>query len=165
MSAFGSSYDEFLETYKANRNEAVSRGLDADPLASAIESLLAASGQWQGTIAELLCMLRSHAVGRGPADGFPENPRGLRSRISRLIPALRSVGIEVSELPRTKKGYPLRLERVLSNAGERGERGEHSSLLNLEEERRKRERSGDQQRTPRAPDTPADEPSESRGDS
>lgn len=161
MSGFGSSYDEFLDIYKANRNEAVTRGLDADPLASAIESLLDTCCPWRGTIAELLCALRSHAVGRSPTDDFPENPRGLRSRIIRLVPALRSVGIEVTELPRTKKGYPLRIERVLSNAGERGERGELPTLLNLEKERKKRERSGDLQRAPRASSTPGEEDSES----
>lgn len=164
MGAFGTSYEEFIEIYRANRSEAVARGLDVDPLAWAISSLLASSCRWQGTAADLLRTLRSQAVSQEALDALPQTFRALGSRLRRLSPALRSIGVDVTDLGRTNKGYQLRLDRVPPAADEQCERSEHSTLLNLEEERKRRERSGDSQRSRSTPSAPADEPAESEGD-
>jgi len=157
MSAFGSTYEKFLDIYKANRRDAVARGLDVDSLAGTIGSLLATNLRFQGTASELLGRLRSHADSQEALDALPQNPRGLGSRLRRLSPALRSIGIEVTDLGRTNRGYQLRLERTQPVSDEHSERSEQSTLLDLEDERMRRERSGDPQRSQPSLMAPADD--------
>ncbi|MBU8922286.1 MAG: hypothetical protein KOO63_10755 [Bacteroidales bacterium] len=137
--SWGVSYEQFHGTYRNNRCEAVERGLDTDPLAHAICSFLETLSPWQGTKCELLSELRGHADTQEALDSLPTNARSLGAKLRRVSPALRIVGIEISELGRTSNGYQVRIEQLDSPADVRSERHEHSTLLNLEEEKRKRE--------------------------
>src|SRR5262249_41367371 len=70
---------EFLDAYRANRNDAVSLILESSPVASAIQQLVK-SGSWEGTHTELLEKMnplvpettRKHKI-------WPKNARALSS--------------------------------------------------------------------------------------
>lgn len=159
--AWRSSYGQFLEIYKHNRTNAVERSLDTDPLARALSSLLEEARLWEGTYGELHTTLRDRAVSQDARDALPQKPRGLSARLRRLSPALRAIGITVTDLERSNRGYLVRLVREAPGTSAHDEHREHSPLLNIEEEKRKRETyksNGRSQRSPRSPadDSPAD---------
>jgi hypothetical protein len=87
----------FLAALASNREEAVLQGLDADPVASAVQALLATQESWQGTATELLDVLSAEvpeAILRGRGT-WPSTPSALGDRLKRVTPILRHVGIEV----------------------------------------------------------------------
>jgi putative DNA primase/helicase len=93
----------FRAAYLANREGAVERALEADPLGDAVCQLVE-SGDWAGPPTELLARLGekvSDLVRKSPI--WPKAPNKLRDRLRRLAPSLRSWGI-VLDLETPKAG-------------------------------------------------------------
>lgn len=162
-SAWGVTYQEFLDQYRRNRQKAIERGLDTDIVARAIRWLLTSDSHWQGNIGELLVAIRSAPDLQDMSESFPATARGLGARLRRLAPALRAVGIVHTELGRIGSGFQVRLERASAPGDVRSVRCVRSSLLN--EERKKREVKEGIQHTQRAQRTPPGDPSDRGGES
>jgi len=106
--ALGFGNGAFMERYAGNRAEAVQETLDADPVASAIQSFLESidDTHWEGSCKELLERLKpvaGEAVQK--TREWPRSPRGLSSRLRRLVTFLREAGIEVTFPPRGTSGH------------------------------------------------------------
>jgi phage/plasmid primase-like uncharacterized protein len=80
-----------LDYYRQQRGRVVADVLDADPVAVAIQTLAEAT-PWSGTQGELL--KRITPDGSRP-DGWPKNARALTSRLRRLSPGLRQIGVRI----------------------------------------------------------------------
>jgi hypothetical protein len=87
--------DEFLQAYSDNRRESVSLSIETSPVATAIQTLVAA-GDWEGTATELLGALNGkvHEDIR-KAKTWPKDARAMSSRVRRLAPDLRQAGVDV----------------------------------------------------------------------
>ena len=89
----------FWSAYCGNREEAVDDVIDADPVAAAVRSLMAAQAVrtvWTGNASDLLGAL-AEMVGERAAKSktWPDSPRALAGRLRRAAPFLRKIGIEV----------------------------------------------------------------------
>jgi hypothetical protein len=94
----------FMDAYSGNRMEATESALDADVVAGAVRRFMADREEWIGTSAVLwqnLKELVDEDVRNTRA--WPKAPNTLTKRLRRLAPALRDVGIEYWEPPRTGK--------------------------------------------------------------
>jgi hypothetical protein len=86
----------FLRAYHANRGHANELALDADPIGAAVQGLMKARAEWEGTASMLLEVLASRAgeqVAR--RKDWPGAANALSSRIWRLAPNFRTIGIDV----------------------------------------------------------------------
>jgi hypothetical protein len=79
----------FLSVYRQNQQQAVESVLDTDVVADAIRSLPFTAGAWTGQLKDLLALIPESKT-------KPQSPRGLRSALVRLAPALRQVGITMT---------------------------------------------------------------------
>jgi len=90
----------FSSAYSSNRDEAVDDIIDADPVATAVCSLMAMRTMrtvWTGTASDLLGALAEVARDRAvKSKNWPVNPRALAGRLRRAATFLRKIGIEVS---------------------------------------------------------------------
>jgi hypothetical protein len=102
----------FIRAYAENIASAHELVLDASPVAQAVRAL-AAEGEWNGTVAELLGTLAGRVDdGTRRTKGWPTTPKALAGILRRLGPNLRAVGVGVTFLERTKRGRPVRLEHI-----------------------------------------------------
>jgi hypothetical protein len=87
----------FWNAYAGNRDQAVDSVIEADPVGSAIRSMMASRTEWTGTASDLLDAL-SKEVGERIAKAkiWPATPRALSGRIRRTTTFLRKVGIDIS---------------------------------------------------------------------
>jgi hypothetical protein len=110
--AFWSS-GTFDAAYRTNRDEAVDNVIDADPVASAIRTMMASVSSWEGTAASLLVALLRVSGEREPkSKSWPQTPRALGSRVRRAQTSLRKIGIEVTF---TREGHGRqRIVRIVS---------------------------------------------------
>lgn len=96
----------FMQAYKDNLNEAASLALEASPVAQALIKLLRGGKEplreWQGLCAKLLTHLPP-LIADVPRQQCPGSASALANAINRVIPALKSVGIEVTS-DRTNEG-------------------------------------------------------------
>jgi hypothetical protein len=95
----------FMDAYMGNRQEATESVLEADPVAGAVRGLVEKQGRWAGTATELwqtLNELVDEDVRHTKA--WPAAPNSLTSRLKRLAPALRGIGIEYGEDRSGSKG-------------------------------------------------------------
>jgi hypothetical protein len=90
----------FAQAYQQNREDAVGTVIEADLVASAVQSFIAARTVWRGTSADLLGALKV-AVGEDQArlKEWPTTPRALSGRLRRAAATLRKVGVEVTFEP------------------------------------------------------------------
>jgi hypothetical protein len=87
----------FWRAYAGNRDEAVDSVIEADPVGSAIRSLMATRTEWTGTASDLLGALSeevSETVRR--AKTWPATPRAISGRVRRAATFLRKIGIDIS---------------------------------------------------------------------
>jgi len=86
----------FAAAYAGNRDEAVDSVIEADPVGSAIRSMMSARTQWTGTASDLLSAL-DEEVGEKvcKAKAWPATPRALSGRLRRAATFLRKVGIAI----------------------------------------------------------------------
>jgi hypothetical protein len=86
----------FEAAYRTNRDEAVDSVIDADPVASAIRTMMVGRSSWTGTASDLLVVLVRTAGEREPkSKGWPQTPRAVAGRLRRAVTFLRKIGIEV----------------------------------------------------------------------
>jgi hypothetical protein len=94
-----SIWDEgaFWKAYTGNRDDAIDNVIDADPVGSAIRSLMDARTVWTGTASDLLDALAAE-VGEKVAKTktWPSSARGLSGRLRRVTTFLRKIGIEIT---------------------------------------------------------------------
>ena len=94
--ALGWDHGTFLKAYHGNRAQAHEMALDADPIAVALRDLMTQDGTWEGKPTELLDMLGELAgetVTR--RKNWPQAANAMSTRLERLKPNLRAIGIEV----------------------------------------------------------------------
>jgi hypothetical protein len=86
----------FWAAYCGNRDEAVEGVIEADPIAAAVRTVMAARTEWTGTASELLGALGEMAGERvAKAKTWPDSPRALAGRLRRAATFLRKIGIEI----------------------------------------------------------------------
>lgn len=108
----GWSDGEFGEAYAVNRTAAVEAAIEADPLALALQEVIA-EDDFEGTATELLAHLDNHVSERVKSgQGWPAVNK-LRDHLTRLQPAMRSLGIIIDlDTPRTSDRHRHRIIKV-----------------------------------------------------
>ena len=92
----------FCRAYAGNRDEAVDSVIEADPVGSAICSMMSMRTEWKGTASDLLGALAEVAGERiAKSKGWPNSPRALSGRLRRAATFLRKIGIDIDY---TKEG-------------------------------------------------------------
>jgi hypothetical protein len=95
----GKAAGAFLARYGDMRKDGVLRTIDASPVGAALVAYLAAApGGFDGTLSELLDRLDRY---RPHGEAWPRSPKGLGDALRRLAPALRLIGFECKNLPKT----------------------------------------------------------------
>ncbi|MDX2007492.1 MAG: DNA primase [Meiothermus sp.] len=100
---------KFMEVFDLAQKTLVSNALEAEPVAAPLMKIAEVHTKWEGNSTELLELLGQTAnlgEGKRPPEGWPKTPEKLAGILSRLTPALRSVGVSVERLPRTKSERP-----------------------------------------------------------
>ena len=89
----------FLSRYNSMRKDGVLRTIDASPVGAAVAAFLTdhASG-FNGTLTDLLARLERY---RPHGESWPRSAKGLGDALRRLAPALRLIGYECKNLPKT----------------------------------------------------------------
>jgi len=88
--------DEFLAAYNENLLRGSRLTLESDPVAMAIiKTVDANGGQWSGTISNLSEILSSPLYSLRNSD-LVNSPKALGGYVKRIIPALKAIGIEVT---------------------------------------------------------------------
>jgi hypothetical protein len=86
----------FLSVYRGNRDEVVEAMIEADPIATAVRSMMAEWMEWAGTATELLGTLEKMAdEGVVRSKEWPSSPRALSGKLRRAVTCLRRVGVEI----------------------------------------------------------------------
>ncbi len=112
--ACGKAYgwDNIINEYNRNRGEAVETGLDSDILATAVRKIMVNLSKWQGTATELVEKIEQVS---GDVDNrYLPTTRTLKSRLTRLSPALRQVGI-VWHRERVESGTVYIIKKPVNN--------------------------------------------------
>ncbi|MFP6742855.1 MAG: hypothetical protein VCD33_14725 [Alphaproteobacteria bacterium] len=86
----------FWRAYASNRDEGVDSGIEADPVGSAVRTLMATRTKWSRTASDLLSAL-SEEVGERMqrAKAWPATPSALSGRVRRAATFLRKIGIDI----------------------------------------------------------------------
>ena len=85
----------FWSAYRGNRDEAVESVIDADPVASSVQTLMLERTEWTGTATDLLGELAEVAGERiAKARSWPGSPSALSGCLRRAATFLRKVGID-----------------------------------------------------------------------
>ena len=117
----------FLEAYTANREESVSRVIEGDAVASAIRALVDDRTIWTGSCTDLLAALKEYMdEDTARAKNCPKTPNALSNHITRIKPALRKSGIEVTNKRAANKNR-TRLISVFRQGSDKGEVSSTSS--------------------------------------
>jgi hypothetical protein len=108
----------FMNAYRANRTDAVELGVENDPAASAVRAMMdKRTESWEGSASELLLELASEVSERlQKTREWPQTPVGLASRLRRVMPMLRQIGIEVEMGMRSPSKDRKRLIRICRGA-------------------------------------------------
>jgi hypothetical protein len=87
----------FGAAYAGNRDEAVDSVIEADPVGSAVRSLMNTRTEWTGTASDLLGALEEE-VGEKVRETktWPSSARALSGRVRRAATILRKVGIDIT---------------------------------------------------------------------
>jgi hypothetical protein len=89
--------ETFAQAYQQNREGAVGTVIEADLVASAVQSFVAARTNWHGTSADLLGALKMEAgEDQVRLKEWPATPRALSGRLRRAQATLRKVGVEIT---------------------------------------------------------------------
>lgn len=96
----GQTGDAFLAQFKAGRNEAILRTIDASPVAAAVIAYLEANPHGITDSASEI-MKRMEAFKPARAENWPWSPKGFADAMRRAAPALRQIGVVCRSLPKT----------------------------------------------------------------
>ena len=87
----------FSAAYAGNRNKAVDSVIEADPVGSAIRSLISLETEWTGTASELLGALEEKVGEKvSKSKAWPRSAQALSGRVRRVATFLRKVGIDIT---------------------------------------------------------------------
>ena len=103
---------DFVDVFNKNRDEVVSRGVDASPVALALVDRVRSRGAYEGNAADLLFALEEFQPKHFDKAAWPKSPRGLGEMLRRLAPSLLVHGVEVETLPRDKSGNRYRISKI-----------------------------------------------------
>ena len=93
----------FSSAYCGNRDEVIDNVIEADPVASAVRSLMATRSQWEGTATALLAALSQKAGEKvTQSTDWPKSANVLSGRLRRAATFLRQTGIEIA---RDREGH------------------------------------------------------------
>jgi hypothetical protein len=130
--ALGWEPGDFMKAYSGNRAEATESALDADPVAGAVRELMRDRDEWRGPAGELWEAL-GELVGEAirHTNAWPGAPNALSGRLKRLAPALRTIGIEYTELADGKRTKTLTKNKLARDRQHRQDRqpGENSAKV------------------------------------
>ncbi len=100
-----------LPLFISQRQQIADDVVDADMVAGAIRNLIEQRGRWSGTSAELLAELtpKDDDGKPRPPKQWPRSARGMSGQLKRIVPALRSIGIEVENERDNSKNRTRRL--------------------------------------------------------
>jgi hypothetical protein len=107
----------FWSAYSGNLEDAVDVVLEADPVATALRSLMASKPQWSGTATALLREMAAQAgdvVTR--TKEWPKSARGLSGKLRRAAPFLRKIGINIQFDEREKTQKRTRTIHITTSA-------------------------------------------------
>ncbi|MGE0598979.1 MAG: ATP-binding protein [Dehalococcoidia bacterium] len=96
--ALGLPDESFLNAYEVNRASSSAVALESQPVAMAIQELLANGEPWSGTVTGLLGVLSGIAERAGIARNtftWPKSPARLGTELRRATPGLRQLGISI----------------------------------------------------------------------
>jgi hypothetical protein len=105
----------FMAAYYRNLDEGLESVIEADIVAGAVRSLMGTRAEWTGTASQLLPAL-AEIVGERATKmkDWPDNPRALGGRLTRLATFMRKKGISIS---RERVGYKRdRVIRIVASA-------------------------------------------------
>lgn len=117
--AMGHEVGAFERIFKKNRNESVSRAMEASPVAVAIREMAEnchSEVVFHGTVKQLYDRLKNdqHSL-----ESWPRSPRGLGDAIRRQTPALDSIGVSVvqGDIERINgdRGISITIKKILSD--------------------------------------------------
>jgi len=112
-SGLGLKKGTFLSVYMKNRNEAHDIVLEGSKIADTVKLFAEKTGDFDGTMKEFLQELNKLANEETKKDKeYPKTERALRSKLSRIMPNLRAIGINILFPPRTNKGSRIVLENT-----------------------------------------------------
>ncbi len=115
--AYGWTAESFLSAYEANRQRGVEDAIEADSVAVAVLEIVAEWGEFQGSVTTLLEEINNRvALGISKEKTWPKDPTRLSSRLRRVAPGLRRLGVEINFDGRSGRGADkkrmIRLSRV-----------------------------------------------------
>jgi len=85
-----------------NRMQTTESTIEGDTVASGIRDLIQQSGTWEGTMSSLQETLRRFLPNpEHPPLDYPKTVQAMVAHIRRIAPALREIGIERIDLPRS----------------------------------------------------------------
>lgn len=97
--------DSFLDSYTTNRSNTNETALEGLPLADTVKAFCDKNSGFTGTIKEFLAELNKIADDETKKNKeYPESERGLRSKLERINPNLRAIGIDIKFLGKSDKG-------------------------------------------------------------
>ena len=109
--------DSFTDIYSRNRDQVVTRAIDASPVAQAVITMLNDTGDFNGTKGYLMECLDNYKPKYFDKLAYPKTVRGLGDSLRRIAPALRVRNIEVLEdKKRHKDGYRVAIRYVKPDA-------------------------------------------------
>jgi len=101
--ALGKPAEEFLSQFNNSRQEALSRTIDASPVAAAIVDMIDATpGGMTAPVKEILHTLERYRP--NGCEAWPRSPKGLGDAMRRAAPALRQIGIDCEYLGKGSGG-------------------------------------------------------------
>ena len=107
----------FQDAYAGNRDDAVDSVIEADPVASAIRSLMETRTEWTGTASDLLSALDGEVGEKAAkAKAWPARPRSLSGRLRRAAPFLRKTGIDIETGERDTTRNRNKIIRIIRRA-------------------------------------------------
>jgi hypothetical protein len=95
----------FCSAYSGNRDDVVEAVIEADPIATAVRTLMAERVEWTGNATKLLRALDEMAADRvARSKEWPSGPRALSGKLRRAATCLRKIGIDIVLDKREGKG-------------------------------------------------------------
>ena len=88
---------EFMEAYKQAIDDAMVDAVESDPFANAVIRLARINRKYEGTATNLWeLLIRRECINEGhPPLGWPKNANGIKSKLKRIAPQLRKLGVGV----------------------------------------------------------------------
>lgn len=127
--AFGFKNKAFIKAFEENQKSGNYIALEGSPFAETIQKFAADNESFEGNLQEFLNALDKYTTEEiKKSKLYPKSPRGVRSKIERINPNLRAIGISIELPPRTEKGQMIVLERKASQPSEQSEPSENLKI-------------------------------------